>query len=358
MERIPTSAAEIDATWLGDALAERHPRARVARVELLESHETTNSHARLRVDYEEAAGAPATMFCKLLPGKSRGLEREAIARTWMGVREAMFYERLAPGLELRAPTVYAVRHDEASGEFVVLMEDLAATGCTVSDGRRCVTPDAAAVALEDLAGLHLRFLDPARRQAEAPWVPPPDPPSDYGTTRLQYALDHHRDRLSPAFAELAELYVAKTPAVHDLWHPRPWTVIHGDPHIGNLFDDAGRTGFLDWGLITLSTPLRDACYFLTMALSVEDRRRHERDLLRHYLDVHAAGGGTAWSFDQAWETYRVQASYLVPACCQIVTFPENVGAKRRVFAEAFLERSVAALDDLEVRAALRELGGL
>ncbi len=358
MDRIPGSAAEIDPAWLSDALADRHPGARVAGVELLERHETTNSHARLRIDYDEAAGAPATMFCKLLPGKARGREREAIARTWMGIREAMFYEHLAPRLDMRVPAVHAVRHDAASGEFVLLMEDLGTTGCTVSDGRRCVTPDAAAVALEDLAALHLRFRDPARRRALAPWVPAPDPPSDYGTTRLQYSLGHHRDRLTPAFAELAELYVAKTQAVHDLWHPEPWTVIHGDTHIGNLFDDAGRTGFLDWGLVTQSTPLRDACYFLTMALSVEDRRKHEGDLLRHYLDVHTAGGGTRWSFDEAWRTHRVQASYLVPACCQIVTFPEKVGEKRRVFAEAFLERSDAALVDLEVREALRAFGGL
>ena len=358
MNRIPGSAAEIDAPWLEEALAPRHPGVRVVAVELLESHETTNSHARLRVHYEGDAGAPATMFCKLLPGRARGREREAIARTWMGIREAMFYERLAPGLDMRVPAVHAVRHDESSGEFVLLMEDLGTTGCTVSDGRRCVAPDAAAVALEDLASLHRRFLDPARRKVEAPWVPVPDPPSDYGTTRLQYSLDHHRDRLTPAFAELAELYVARTQDVHDLWHPSPWTVIHGDTHIGNLFDDAGRTGFLDWGLVTQSTPLRDACYFLTMALSVEDRRAHERRLLQHYVDVFAAGDGVSFDPDEAWQTYRVQASYLVPACCQIVTFPEKVGEKRRVFAEAFLRRSEAALEDLEVRAALRRFGGL
>ena len=45
----------------------------------------------------------------------------------------------------------------------------------------------------------------------------------------------------------------------------------------------------DRGLtITLSTPLRDVSYFLNMAMQIDDRRTHEADLLRHYLDVKDA----------------------------------------------------------------------
>jgi len=42
------------------------------------------------------------------------------------------------------------------------------------------------------------------------------------------------------------------------------------------------------------------------------------------------------------------------ACCQIVSFPENVSEARRIFSEAFLARAEAAIADLEARAALRE----
>src|SRR5262249_18414756 len=58
MERIPATAEEIDAAWLTRALSARHPGVRVAGVELVERHEATNAHARLRVDYHERAGAP------------------------------------------------------------------------------------------------------------------------------------------------------------------------------------------------------------------------------------------------------------------------------------------------------------
>jgi hypothetical protein len=354
MDRVPATPDAIDAAWLGEALSPRHPGVRVAAVSVVERSEATNHHARLRIRYDEAAGAPERMFCKLLPLDPA--RREAIARTGMGRREALFYERLAPTVALRVPAVYVARHDDRDGRFVLLIEDLAATGCTVSDGPTGVTPDSAAGALGDLAGLHLRFEDPARREAEAGWVPEPLHDPSYAATMLRHGLDRHRDRLGSEFAEIAELYIGRADALHALWQEGARTVIHGDPHIGNLFDDHGRTGFLDWGIVSTGTPLRDVSYFLCMALTIDDRRRHERDLIRHYLDARAARGGPAIAFDEAWRAHRIHAAYTVVASCQIVTFPERQSERRRVFADAFLARAEAAVADLEATAALREAG--
>jgi aminoglycoside phosphotransferase (APT) family kinase protein len=354
--RLPRSPDEIDAAWLSRALAPRHPGVRVADVAVVRREEATNDHAWLRIRYDEPAGAPASMFCKLLPCEPR--RREAIARTGMGLREALFYERLAPRLALRVPAVHSVLHDERDGSFLLLMEDLEASGCTVSEGPPGVAPGSARRALEDLAALHVGFEDEARRRSEAAWVPEPTAESDYGAVRLRYGLEHHRDRLSHSFAELARLYVDERLALHSVWHEGPKTVIHGDPHIGNLFDDHGRTGFFDWGLIQVTTPLRDVSYFLAMALSVDDRRRHERELLRHYLEARARLGGARIGFDEAWLAHRVHAAYTVVASCQIVTFPDGIGEERRVFADAFLARASAAVEDLESRAALRRVAGV
>jgi hypothetical protein len=354
MDRLPRTAGEIDAAWLGRALSGRHPGVRVARVEIVARHEATNGHARLRVGYDEAAGAPEAVFCKLLP--SDPARRPAIAKTGMGRREALFYQRLAPTLAMRVPEVYFARCDERDGSFLLLLEDLVATGCRVPDGRTGVAPDAAARALEDLAGLHRRFEDPARRRAEAEWVPAPLHDPSYGATFLRHGLDRHRERLSHAYAEIAALYVARADALHALWQEGPTSVIHGDTHIGNLFDDGGRIGFLDWGIVSVDAVLRDASYFLCMALSVEDRRRCERDLLRHYLGALRAGGGTAIGFDAAWRAHRVHAAYTVVASCQVAADPDAGNEARRAFAAAFLARAEAAVADLESGAALREAG--
>ncbi|MBW2424362.1 MAG: phosphotransferase [Deltaproteobacteria bacterium] len=357
MALIPKDASEIDADWLDEILAERHPGVRVESVEIADRAEVTNSHAWLRVRYAEAAGAPESLFCKLLPIDPA--RRPAIAHTRMGLREAKFYADLAPKLSLRVPIAHGVRYEEeGEGAFVLLLEDLAESGCTVSTGPESPSPDATARALEDLAGLHVRFEDPMVRAKEAGWVPEPDPPTDYGTLRLQEGLDHHRDKLTDAFAEMALLYIAEQAALHALWREGPKTVIHGDAHIGNLFDDHGRTGFLDWGLVVVSTPLRDMSYFIAMSLSIEDRRAHERDLIEHYLDVRRGLGGSAIDFDTAWQAHRVHAAYLAPASCQIVTFPEDATERRKRFAAAFLSRASAAIEDLESRAALREVAGL
>jgi aminoglycoside phosphotransferase (APT) family kinase protein len=258
---------------------------------------------------------------------------------------------------MRMPATHYAGFDERDGTFLLMLEDLADTGCEVSDGTWGISPDSAAAALEDLAELHVRFEDATVRQAEAGWVTQRKPGNTYGTTLLQFGLDHHRDRLSDEFAALAHLYIDHDVALSHLWLDGPTTVIHGDPHIGNLFIDSGRTGFLDWGLITLSTPLRDVSYFINMAMSIEDRRAHEVDLLRHYLDVKDASKTTQpFTFDDAWETHRIHAAYTVPACCQIVTFPDDATARRRTFASAFLARAEAAISDLEARKAVAAAG--
>lgn len=356
---VPASANGIDAEWLTAALAARHPGAQVESVEIVDSAEVTNSHAWLRVQYAGGGGrnggAPESLFAKLLPGDPA--RRSAIAQTRMGLREARFYESLAPKLALRVPAAHVVRYED-EGAFVLLLEDLNRSGCTVSTGPESPTPDAAAKALEDLAAMHVRFEDASVRRGEAGWVPAPDPPSDYGSLRLQEGLDHHRDRLTSAFAEMAALYIAQRDALHALWHEGPPTVIHGDTHIGNLFDDHGVTGFLDWGLVVVSTPMRDVSYFLNMCLSVEDRRKHDRDLIKHYLDVRKALRGTSISLDAAIRAHRIQAAYLAPASCQVVTFPEDATERRKRFAAAFLERASAAIEDLESRKAVRDAAGI
>jgi hypothetical protein len=352
-EHLPARPDDIDATWLTRALAERHPGVQVKDVEVIDSHELTNTRARLQNSYEEPAGAPTAMFCKLLPlDPSR---RDAIAQTGMGRFEVLFYSSLASTVSMRVPATYVTRHDDRDGSFILLIEDLVATGCRVSDGTWGVPLDSAAGALEDLAHLHLRFIDPARRAAEAAWVPSTTRGGEYGAVLLREALTHHRDRLSDDFAAISEIYIDRRDDLQALWQTEPKTVIHGDTHIGNLFFDQRRTGFLDWGVIKVSTPMRDVSYFLTMALSIDDRRTHERELLHHYLDIWNSGSGIEITFDEAWLAHRIHAAFNVPASCQIVTFPP-VSEARRVFSEAFLARAEASIQDLESRAALHDAG--
>ena len=355
MTSVPANVDAISPQWLGAALQAGFPGARVAEIEVVSRHEVTNAHARLRITYDEAAGAPERVFCKLLPNNPP--RRTLVAGTGMGPREARFYAELAPSLGMLVPTPFVTAWN-SDGGFVLLLEDLVTSKCEVSDGTWGMPPGAAAGALEDLAALHVRFEDPAVRAAQAPWVTVSKPSLSYAGALLREGIDRHADRLNAAYVEIGELYLAHHEQLQAIWHAGPHTIIHGDPHVGNLYLSGGRVGFLDWGIINVNTPMRDVSYFLTMGLSVDDRRAHERDLLRHYLAAHAASGGSEITFDDAWMAHRVHGAYTVAASCGAVAIKDDVTPERRVFADAFVARAVAAVEDLDSRSALREFGGL
>jgi hypothetical protein len=246
---------------------------------------------------------------------------------------------------------YAASADD--GSFALLLEDLSAEGCAFSDGAWGVTADAAAVALEELAHFHARFADPAVRSAVAPWLAAPQPQhGDFVAQLMRTVLDEHADVLTPAYIATGEIYVEHHNRLGELWDAGPRTYTHGDPHIGNVFLDGGRVGFLDWGMSRETTPLRDVSYFLTMTVDPDERRGSERDLLRLYLDALRAAGGADLAFDEAWSVHRVQAGYTVVATF-LVFMPSYASDDAQVLGSALRRHAELALDDLEVVDALR-----
>jgi len=353
---LPSDPSEVTAAWLTEALSERFPGTRVRQVEVLEIHHGTNSNARLGVRYDEGPELPESFFLKMLPLDPE--RRATIEQTGMGRREALFYRHLADNVPMRVPRPYVAQLDEADGSFVLLLEDLAASDCALADPTTGITVAQAAAAMNDYASLHVRFADEAARRGSARWVTHMDAKSDMGIWMLQYGLDHHRDKLRDAYAEMAQLYIDRRPELDEIWLRGPTTVLQGDSHIGNLFLDAGRVGFLDWGLIQLGTPMRDVGYFITMALSPENRRAHERELIQRYLAARTEAGGDTFDFEEAWLLHRVHAAYAAPASCPLVLFPDDEPEENKPLSRSFLERSQCVIEDLDPRGALRDFAGL
>jgi len=349
---LPADPTQVTPEWLSLALGEHFPGVRVGSVEVLEIHHGTNSNARLGVSYEGEHSLPETYFLKMLPLDPK--RRETINKTGMGRRETLFYRNLADDVAMRVPRPYVAKLDESDGSFVLLLEDLESTNCKLADPVAGITVEQAANAMHDYAELHVRFEDEVVRKREAGWVEPMGLDSDMGVWMLQFGLDNHRDKLRDGFAEMAQLYIEHRRELDEIWARGPVTVLQGDSHIGNLFLDAGRVGFLDWGLIQLGTPMRDVGYFITMALSPENRRAHERELIQRYLDARIEVGGTAFDFEEAWLLHRVHAAYAAPAACPLVLFPENEPIENQPLSRSFLERAQSVIEDLDARGALRE----
>jgi hypothetical protein len=350
---LPADATGLTPAWLTTALAERYPGVRVVAVEVLEATERTNHHLRLGLGYAARAGAPDTLFCKLPPRDPA--HRARIGAGGMGAREVHVYDEVAPSLSMRVPACsYAAAG--ADGSFLMLLEDLEARGAAISDGSWAVPGRFVPAALAELAELHVRYEDPARLSSVAPWATSPRGKTpEFVTQTLRHVIAHCRDQLSDAYLSVAALYADHGGAIEALWEAGPQTLIHGDAHIGNLFLDGERVGFLDWGMAKIGTPLRDVSFFLAMGVESSDRRRDERDWIQHYLGVRRALGGSAIAFEDAWRAHRVHAAYTVIASFLSLVPPYNTEA-RRTFTSNFRQRAMAALDDLDSVGALRAAG--
>ncbi len=351
-QQLPVDSSGLTPAWLSQALSPRHPGVRVAAVDVLDSTERTNHHLRLGLRYDVQAGAPDSLFCKLPPLDPE--HRARIGAGGMGTREVQFYAGVAPLLSMRMPICYFSAADR-DGAFLLLLEDLAAQGSLISDGSWAVPGKLARAAVADMAELHVRFEDPARLAAVSGWATSRrSTPADFVIQTLRYVIENGRDIVSDAYIAVAQMYVDHHEAIDACWDSGPQTLIHGDAHIGNLFIDRDRVGFLDFGMARVGPPMRDLSFFLTMGIDSEDRRRDERDLIRHYLDVRHALGGSSIAFDDAWHAHRVHAAYTVIASFLTMVPPYNTEA-RRMFTGNFRARAMAALDDLDSIDALRAI---
>ena len=90
----------------------------------------------------------------------------------------------------------------------------------------------------------------------------------------------------------------------------PQTLLHGDPHIGNTYLlPSGEVGFLDWQVARRGNWSLDLGYFLQGALTVEDRRRSERELLAEYRDSLRLPPDELPSADEIWLRYRASVAH-------------------------------------------------
>jgi Ecdysteroid kinase-like family len=344
MQTLPVDANDLTPAWMSAALG-----TDVTGVDVLDHAFATNQRARIGLTYATAGAGPASLFVKLAPVDPA--HREMIGATGMGKREAQFYADVAPTVNVLVPGCPFAASD--GDRFVLLLEDLSVRGCRFSNGEWGVSADSAAGALEDLARFHARFEDTAARERVAPWLATARPSMSEATSGLmRWVLDENAGKLSADYTAIGELYVEHHAWFDQMWHAGPATYVHGDTHIGNIFLDGDRVGFVDWGLSRVSTHLRDVSYFLTMSVDVEARRAHGTELLQGYLDALRASGGVDISFDDARAAHRLQASYTVVATF-LAYMPSYAASDGVALGDALLARADAALEDLEVVDAVR-----
>jgi hypothetical protein len=331
---------EISADWLSEVLAPRFPGVRVAGVEILDAHAGTTGRARLRLRH---AGAPApdSVFVKLPPADPR--QREMVRSTGMGRREARFYAEVAEAAPLRLPRPLFATWNGDGSAYIMLLEDLVSAGCAFRNAREGASLDYTREVIASLARLHARFWNSPRFAADLDWVQPA-PRHPIGPALVKQALDRFAPEMPPVFSEVGRLYVERTGELHDLWEEGEATFVHGDAHIGNLFEDAGRAGFLDWGCLARMPGIRDVSYFLTNSVPTELRRREERGLLDLYRERLAEAGAEPPDAETLWRRHRRHAVYSWVAAATTIAMGDAWQPLR--YAVASTRRANDALADL------------
>ena len=275
---------------------------------MLDQHSGTTGRAHVALRGEP--GVPATVFVKLAPFDER--QREFVTSVGMGVAEARFYRDVASEVPVRVPSVWFAETD--GDRYVMVLEDLVAHGCRFPSPK---DPDIAARALdivEQMAALHAQYWESPRfaDDGDLAWLAAKGTgDAGGGGTFVQMAVDAVGDQLPESFHRLADIYLARAVDITKLWNSGPRTLVHGDPHLGNLFVDVvggDRTGFLDWAMLGRSPGLRDVAYVLCNSIPAEVRAADERALVARYCEL-LAGAGIELDGDAAWDQYRLFAVY-------------------------------------------------
>ncbi len=359
---IPGDVAAVTPAWLTRALQPCAEGVVVSGVDSSGFESGTTARARLALRFEgpgQRADLPSAMFVKLAPLDLR--TRLFVGLLGLGRSEVAFYRTVRQGLPVRAPRVYFAAAARRGTRFVLLLEDLAASGCHFADLTSPCDFERASDVMRAFAKLHGAYWESPRlhgdfdRQRGAPTGPLFRIGRFLSDVSVRRAFERFGELVPDALQAAAGFVSERRLALEALWARPPLTLIHGDAHLGNLFFDGPEVGLLDWQVVQRGQGLRDVTYFLTNSLSIETRRARGEELIRVYLAALAEAGAPPVRFSLAWEQHRLHALY---TWISAIVTAAAATLQRESIVRAGLERSSAAVMDLDSLGALRgRVGG-
>lgn len=263
---------------------------------------------RFRLAYARASDeAPASLVGKF-PSADPDSFRTGVA---LGnyVREVRFYQHLAGTALVSTPRCHMAEVDDATGEFVLLMEDLAPA--EQGDQLRGVTLEQAERVIDEAARLHASHWGDEGLE-ELSWVsgtraaPPSQATAEmvqmlWGGFRQRYA-----ERLNPDHIEVGERLAARFDRFSGL-RSGPRCLTHNDFRPDNMMFATAAGGrpvtVLDWQSVAYGAGAVDVAYFLAGALSPDARSKAEPALLRRYHVGLQALGVSGYGMDDLRRDY-------------------------------------------------------
>ncbi|KAK3301839.1 duf227 domain-containing protein [Chaetomium strumarium] len=250
----------------------------------------------------------------------------------------------------------------SADQAILAMEDLTRSGHAFGDPTRTYSAASCRRGVEQLAALHVSTWgwkadsgdgdgdgdgDEGEGEQGHPWLAVPM----YDTTMRallamwdEQVLGEGRPPLPGVIRDDRGKTARALEAYFATRNPRFCSLLHGDPHSGNTYhpvNDETDVRFLDWQIVHVGSVFHDVAYFVVGMLAVEDRRKHEWEVVEHYLKALAECGGPAFGCDDP--EVRIEYRKAQMTGLGWILTPYAMQKKERVM--AMVERYAAAIVD-------------
>ncbi|WP_007512692.1 MULTISPECIES: phosphotransferase family protein [Pseudofrankia] len=311
---VPLRAHQANTRWLEAAFG--LAPGTVRSVSVIDEHSGTAARARLAVD-SDATEVPGHLFLKFTP---HHYSQHVLMNVFgLGAREVLAYHALGERPPVLTPRCYAASVNRFRGRAVVLLEDLSSTARfrTVRDS---VTPAEAEAVVDALADLHIAFWETTRFSGDLKALvgraPAADRLGDLIRRRLLGTMKGQAADLVPeSMKRQCRMFFERSRDIDGFWAALPQTLIHADPHLGNLFFKGGSPGLLDWQNAMSGAGIRDVAYFAAASVEPEVLRKIERGLVERYAAWLDAANIRA-DLDDLWVWYgAAMTEFFLAAVC-------------------------------------------
>ena len=351
--QLPESYESITTRWLTNVLCWGVIGAEVVDLKLDSPDNGTSNRRRMEVTYNaigQQASLPTKLFCKA----SHGLNNRLVLAITDCVRsEVIFYKAIRPLVDFETPQCYFAAYDTYSYNSMVILGDFSDRIESLCDHRTPINRTRAESQVRLLATLHAQFYQSPLLESTLGSLPTW---TGFFTRAMESTMEGANngflaaeevipDRLYQQFDKIWPATVAAVEQHHNL----PHTVAHNDVHPKNWYVlPNDEMGLSDWQCCTRGHWSRDLAYAISTALTVEDRRSWERELIQLYLDEMARQGVDDTSFEQAWDLYRQELLSALPWWTATLSPPEGYPEMQpQETSLEFIRRITTAIDDLD-----------
>jgi thiamine kinase-like enzyme len=351
---LPLSFETITDEWLTNVLCKAHAGARVVAHRLSEVNNGSSNRRKIYLEYNaegKAAGLPEAVFCKA----THGLENRILLGMGGGARcEVLFYRDIRPHLNIEAPRCFYANMDHESFNSMIMLNDLTDEVTEFCTDKTPMSRARAESQMRLLAEFHGRcYASPQLQellQQYMTWSDNFRNTETFGMKEGSSAGFLAAESVIPArlYRRFDEIWPATLAslAIHE---QEPHTLAHGDVHLKNWYvAGSGEMGLSDWQCCGRGHWGRDLAYTISSALTPEDRRAWERELVQLYLTQLHASGGPEVSFDEGWTIYRQQLMTALTWWTVTLTPPPGLpDMQPRDTTLEFIRRIATAIDDLD-----------